>query len=452
MSNSSHWFSNTFGFVRGNILVLTISGSLGMFSRSMVFPYVPLYVLSLGGDPAQIGIVYALGPLGGLLIFPIAGYLADHMDRPKLIAAAGYFSALMLLINAGAPTWEWVAAARLLQGMAVFHFPASSAIVADSLPPEHRGRGMATMAAMTGSLALFAPYLAGRTLDAWGVDEGMRLLYVAMAAAYAGGATINLIFLRDTRRRVPQPNSASTPETTPGTTPVRDNEAIHADSMWAIFRGVYADIIPMLRGFSPALKAMAIIITLCFVCNGLAGPFWVVYVTTHVGLSSSEWGLILLVEASLRNLATIPAGFLVDHFGRRRFIIMALLASCVIPLLLLASSFVQVLGVRCVIGIVSAFFSPAMGALMADIVPSASRGRVMAAIGRGTVMVGGATGGIGGPGVGFLITIPLVIGSAVGGLLYATNPAIPFLFVLGAMGLALILAIRYLHEPKTAEI
>ena len=403
-----------------------------MFSRSMVFPYVPLYVLSLGGDPVQIGIVYALGPLGGLLMFPIAGYLADHMNRPKLIAVAGYFSAVMLLINAGAPTWEWVAAARLLQGLAVFHFPASSAIIADSLPPEHRGRGMATMAAMAGSLALFAPYLAGTTLDTWGVDYGMRILYVAMAVAYAVGATINLIFLRETRSASIAP--------------------IQMDNLAETFRGVYADIVPMVRGFSPALKAMSAVVTLCFVCNGLAGPFWVVYVTTEVGLSSSQWGLILLVEAGLRNLSAIPAGFLVDHFGRRRFIIMALLVSWFIPLLLWAGTFAQVLVLRCAIGMVSAFFSPAMGALMADLVPSASRGRVMAAIGRGTVMVGGATGGIGGPGVGFLITIPLIVGSACGGLLYAISPSIPFLFVLGAMSMALILTIRYLHEPKNAEV
>ena len=432
MNSTSSWFSQTFGFVRGNILVLTISGSLGMFSRSMVFPYVPLYVLSLGGDPEQVGIVYALGPLGGLLMFPIAGYLADHMNRPRLIALAGYFSAVMLLINAVAPTWEWVAAARLLQGLAVFHFPASSAIIANSLPPEHRGRGMATMAAMAGTVALFAPYLAGTTLDAWGVERGMRILYVAMAAAYAGGATINLLFLKETRQVSP--------------------DRVRMDNLAQTFRGVYADIVPMLRGFSPALKAMSVIVTLCFVCNGLAGPFWVVYVTTEVGLSSSQWGLILLVEAGLRNLSTIPAGFLVDHFGRRRFILMVLLFSWVIPLLLLAGSFAQVLVLRCVIGIISAFFSPAMGALMADIVPSENRGRVMAAIGRGTVMVGGATGGIGGPGVGFLTTLPLIIGSACGGILYAISPSIPFLFVLGAMVVAFALAVGFLHEPKNAEL
>ncbi|MBT3606461.1 MAG: hypothetical protein HN521_25600, partial [Candidatus Latescibacteria bacterium] len=63
----------TFGFMRGNVLVLSISGALGMFSRGMAFPFTPLFILSLGGEPTDIGWVFALGPLGGLLVFPIAG-------------------------------------------------------------------------------------------------------------------------------------------------------------------------------------------------------------------------------------------------------------------------------------------------------------------------------------------------------------------------------------------
>lgn len=67
-------------------------------------------------------------------------------------------------------------------------------------------------------------------------------------------------------------------------------------------------------------------------------------------------------------------------------------------------------------------------------------------------MVGGATGGIGGPGVGFLTTLPLIIGSACGGILYAISPSIPFLFVLGALVVAFALAVGFLHEPKNAEL
>ena len=42
-------------FMRGNILVLTITRTLGMFSRGMVFPYQSLYILALGAQGVIIG-------------------------------------------------------------------------------------------------------------------------------------------------------------------------------------------------------------------------------------------------------------------------------------------------------------------------------------------------------------------------------------------------------------
>lgn len=422
----------SFSFIRGNVLVLTVSGSLGMFCRSMVFPYIPLYILGLGGNPAEVGLVYAMGPLGGLLVFPIAGHLTDHMDRAKLIAVTGYFSAAVVFINALAPSWEWVAVARLLQGFAVFQFPATSAILADSLPPGSRGRGLATMGALTGAMALFGPYAAGSMLDTYGVDTGMRILYVIMTAAYAVGATINLLFIRETR----EPSSG----------------VVRPVNLAATAREAFGGIPALLRGFPPVLRALSVVIILCFVANGVAGPFWVIYAKTHIGLTASQWGLILLAEAAIRNLVAIPAGFMTDRFGRTRFIVMALSASLVIPLYLLAGSFLHVLLIRCVVGVTTAFFSPAMAALLADTVPSATRGRVMAAIGRGTVMLGAASGGTGGPGTGYLTTLPLMAASLGGGLLYAWNPASPWIFVLVVTGAALLVAGRYLRDPQRAEV
>jgi len=422
----------SFSFIRGNVLVLTVSGSLGMFCRGMVFPYIPLYILSLGGDPAKVGLVYALGGLGGLLVFPIAGHLTDKMDRARLIAVTGYFSAVVVLINALAPSWEWVAVARLLQGFAVFQFPATSAILADSLPPENRGRGLATMAALTGAMALFAPYAAGSMLDACGVDAGMRILYVIMALAYAAGATINLLFIRETRE--PSAGVAASPRL--------------SDTARQAFGGIPA----LLASFPPILRALAVIIILAFVANGVAGPFWIIYAKNHIGLTASQWGLILLSETGLRNLMAIPAGFMTDRFGRTRFILLALTTSLVIPLFLLAGTFWHVLLIRCVIGVSTAFFSPSMAALVADTVPSAVRGRVMAAIGRGTVMIGAASGGTGGPGTGYLTTLPIMAASLSGGLLYAWNPASPWFFVLVVTLLALAVALRYVRDPRRAEV
>ena len=425
--------SKTFGFMRGNVLVLSISGALGMFCRGMVFPYIPLFILSLGGQPAEIGLIYALGPLGGLIIFPIAGYLADHTSRAKLIAFTGYVSSAIILLYIFAQSWHWIAVARLLQGFAVLQFPASSAIIADSLSPESRGRGIATMTTASGVLAIMAPFAAGVLLDSYGIDTGMRVLFAIMAAGYAAGATINLIFIRETTE----------PQT----------GRVEVSRLSGTFRKAYTGIPSLLRRSPRGLRVLGVIIILGFMANGVASPFWVVYAKSHIGLSAAQWGLVLLMESALGNLVRIPAGFLSDRYGRTRFIFAALvLCGAGIPLFVFATTLGQVMAIRCLVALAMAFFGPSCGALMADIVPRDIRGRVMAAIGRGSVMIGAASGGTGGPGVGYLTIIPLAAASLAGGLLYEWNPASPWAFVLGVCAVSLALTALFVRDPEQAEV
>lgn len=424
---------NLFGFMSGNLLVLSISRSLGMFARSMVFPYTPLYIISLGGQPAEIGIVYALGPLGGLLVFPVAGYLADHLDRAKMMAFAGFAAGAIIAINVFATSWEWIAAARLLQGFIVFQFPAESAILADSLPPEHRGRGLATMNTISGAAAIFAPYAAGLLLEYYGVDTGMRILYATMSGAYIVSGAINLVYIKETRESV-------------------DND-ISLRTATQTFKTAYAGVPEMLRRFSTPMSALAVILILTFIANGIASPFWVVYAKEFLGLSAADWGLILLIEAVARSIAGIPAGFIVDRFGRTRFIVGSLLTGAlVIYLFGFSQGFMAVVGIRCAVAVIGSFFSPACGALLADLVPRDIRGRVMAAIGRGTTRLGAASGGTGGPGLGFLVTIPLMLASFVGGILFEWDPMSLWVLVPAIMTIALFVAILFVRDPKEAEV
>jgi DHA1 family multidrug resistance protein-like MFS transporter len=425
--------SGMFSFMRGNVLVLSISDSLGMFARSMVFPFIPLYIVSLGGFPAEIGIVYALSPLGGLLVFPVAGYLADHFSRKRLIAYSGFMTAGIILINVFATSWEWIALARLLQGFIVFHFPATSALVADSLPPDNRARGMATMTTVSGSAAIFAPFVAGLLLDSYGVDTGMRILYSAMSASYLASAVINLLFLREP--------------------PLDSEDPITLSNASKKFKSAYSGIPSMLTRFSRPMKALSAIIILGFVANGLASPFWVVYAKQNLGLSTSEWGLVLLIESVARSLSGIPAGFVVDRFGRTQFIVGALIVSGIlIGLFGLGEGFRFVAVIRCAITVSGSFFSPACGALLADLIPRDIRGRVMAAIGRGTMRLAPASGGTGGPGMGFLITIPLIIASYFGGILFEWDPRSPWVLVPALMTIAVFIAIFYVRDPHKAEV
>ena len=90
--------------------------------------------------------------------------------------------------------------------------------------------------------------------------------------------------------------------------------------------------------------------------------------------------------------------------------------------------------------------------LLADIVPGDIRGRVMAAIGRGTVRIGAASGGTGGPGVGYFTIVPLVLASLAGGVLYQWDQNLPWLFVLVVCSTSVLLVASFVRDPKNAEV
>ncbi|UCD72889.1 MAG: MFS transporter [Candidatus Bathyarchaeota archaeon] len=419
--------------MQGNILVLTVTQVLGMFCRSMAFPYASLYILALGGSSAEIGFVNSMRPLAGLLIFPLAGYLADIVGRAKLIALGGYISGTIYLMYVFAPNWETIALAALFQGFIVFQFPATSAIIADSLPPKSRGKGIATINTIAGTFAIFSPYVAGVVLTIYGVNLGMRFLYGALAFVYLISATINLRYIRETSKR--------------------SEEKIVLSNLPRILKNSYSGVPAILRQLPRSLRVLAIVIVLGFTSNAVAGSFWVVYALGHIGLSAVDWGLVLLVETTLRNLTYIPAGMLADRYGRTKAIQVALLLSLAsIPLFVFSRSFMEVLLIRSTIAVSTALFIPAASALMADTVPRDMRGRVTSALGRGTVLIGAASGGIGGPGAGFITTIPVMIGSMAGGYLYAFNPTYPWYFVSIATVISVVLSVFFIHDPEEAEI
>lgn len=419
--------------MRGNIMIFSITDLLGNFSRRLVFPYVSLYILALGGDAAQIGFISALAPLAGLIMFPLGGYIADHANRVRLIILANSLAVAALMAKATSPNWQVFAIAGLIQGFIVIQFPAKSSLIADDLAPEDRGKGIAAMNTISTTLAIFAPYLAGIIVENLGANTGIRVLYFIMIAFYSVITFVHFRYLKE-------------------------NET-HASTNFAvaelpkILRDAYKGIPAMLKELPLSLKALAGVIVLNFMTNGVASPFWVVYVVNEIGLSPSSWGFILLLETVLKLLLFMPAGLLVDRWGRTTSLLLSLIIGTIsIPAFVLVDNFYGVLIVRLAIAVSFAIAIPACTALMADTVPRPIRGRVMAALGQGGIQIAPAGGGTGGPAVGFLITIPLMISSLAGGYLYTLNPTYPWLFVFVAMVISVFLTILFIRDPKSAEV
>ena len=84
---------------------------------------------------------------------------------------------------------------------------------------------------------------------------------------------------------------------------------------------------------------------------------------------------------------------------------------------------------------------------LADSIPKAMRGRVMAGLGSGITL--GVTG-VGFP-TGFLVFFPRILGNLVGGIIYALRPSAPWSLQSVLLAAALVYLWFMLEEPEKAE-
>ena len=293
----------------GNILVFSITDMLGNFARALVFPYASLYVLALGGNEANIGVINSLALLAGFVMLPIAGYITDRLNRVRILVLSGLLTSVFLVFTVTATSWQVLAVSSLLFGMVVFQFPAYASLVADSLPPEDRGRGIGNMNMVSTSLAIIAPFIAGLLIERYSTNQGIRILYLVMLVTYLLGTAIQYFFLHEVS---PAPRGG-----------LKLSDLTR--TLWQSYRTVPA----LLKAMSRPLKALAFVVLLSFLINAVSSPFWVVYATEEIGLSVVDWGMILLIAGIVQLLAFFPAGLLVDQWGRKNTLMVALVISLI---------------------------------------------------------------------------------------------------------------------------
>lgn len=84
---------------------------------------------------------------------------------------------------------------------------------------------------------------------------------------------------------------------------------------------------------------------------------------------------------------------------------------------------------------------------LANAIPRENRGRIVSALGSGiSIRITG-----GGYSSGFLIFIPMAIGSKVGGIIYTTYSAYPWYLQIIALTVAMILSFLFIKDNKKME-
>jgi MFS family permease len=412
--------------MKGNVLVLTVSRVLWSMSDTIVYPYLSLFILFLGGDKNTIGDVYFYGSLAACVLYPIGGYVADKAGRAKFIGLATLLYVSSFLIFATAPSWGWLAVAYAYQQIVLFYMPALNAIMADSIPAGGRGRIYALTIAVPEAVRIMTPYIGGWLIAVYTLDPAMRIGYTMSFLIGIVVAYIRLRYLKET---------------------IVNKEGIGRDVPKIFIEG-YKNVFASLRWVFGNIRGYAVTSMLLSLVGNLVLPFWVVYATEVSKLTAYEWGIVLLVGGLTKTVVSLVVGGLVDRVGSRKCMLVGFaLAIPMMSLFTYMNSFWTVIPVYMVLITASSLMWISSSVYLADSIPRASRGRIMSGLGSGMSI--GVSGG--GYASGFLVFIPMAIGSKLGGFIYTYNPAYPWFLQSIFLVVGMILCYRYIKDPKKVE-
>ncbi len=422
-----------FSFFKGNVRVLVIGRAIWTLGSSIPAPYYTLYMLALGATPSEVGIINALAIIGGTIFEPIGGYIADKRGRVKLVGIATFGYSLCFILFAVAPDWRILGAGQILQQMLFFYAPGLNAIMADSLPPGTRGRGYALERTFPLALGFIAPYLGALLISYFG--EGDEALVYALRICYWLAFALSLVVAYMRLRYLRETHDV-------------DGDAPHLRDLRQVLRDSYGGIIDTIRWLPHDLKLVSYIQVIQASFIAMVAPFWILYATENIGLSTTDWGLILLISGFVGLIAILPVGYFVDMFGSRKMVLVSIFLAIVsVGAFVVSSTFWTTTLILITLSISNSIVTPAWASLIADQTPRDRRGRVNALLGENGILV--STSRVAGGGV--LLFIPSSIGAFVGGYLVEWNMQATFMILLLALITCMLISFKYLREPEKPE-
>lgn len=393
--------------MRGNVLILTICSSLWRITIDIIWPYLSLYVIELGGEYETVGQVMAIGSMASMLLYPLGGFIADYQGRIKVMGYMTYVYSLTFLIFVFTKSWQWVAVGLFMQSLVTFYIPAMQALMADSIPANKRGIGFAATMAIPGAFGIASPLIGGWLINKIGVIVAIRMLYGVGFFTALLVATLRLKYLKEINIK-----------TNLGFT-------LQLRNIPSLIINSYKDLVKIIRGSSKSIITYSILTASAAFFVSLVSPFWVIRATQVIGLNTWQWGTLGLINGTINVILSFPAGKIVDRFNKK-WVCGICLVLCSIPciLFLKATNYTHVAILLALSTIPNTFINPALQAIFIDMTPQDKRGRMIAALGgAGIWITGGAWA------TGILGMISITFGTLMSGYIYRIDNQLPWMIL-----------------------
>jgi len=291
-----------------------------------------------------------------------------------------------------------------------------------------RGIGYALTVSVPSAVGIVSPYIGGYLISMYTLIPANRIAYLFSFLLGLVVASIRWKFLKET---------------------IKDTgEQVPLKNIGLLFKTSFQELLKSFRWMFDKLRAYAIITALISFAFSIASPFIVMYATQIIGLTTYEWGTLLLIGGAVQTVSSIPIGSFIDKHSCKASIVIGTIITCFSNLaFIFCRGYLQTLIVYMVLVVGHNFLFIGSSALMANAVPKPQRGRISAILGQGIITVSLR----GGFSSGFLLFATSVVGSVSGGYIYALNPTYPWIIFPIVLGISAIISFKYIRDPEKVE-
>lgn len=169
-------------WVQGNFKVLLYSWIVFSFAFGIYGNYFQLFLRGLGASDFAVGAAASLLFTASVIGYIIGSTLPDVYGRATVVRKATFFVSLPPLLYFLSPDYRWALAALAFEGFTAFYRPGLLALLQDSMPARHAGKGFA-LTHLTGFLGTPAPLIGGYFYSVSGVAGLKASMLVTFALA-----------------------------------------------------------------------------------------------------------------------------------------------------------------------------------------------------------------------------------------------------------------------------
>jgi DHA1 family multidrug resistance protein-like MFS transporter len=334
------------------LLVIFLAQLTTAVGFSSIFPFLPLYVQSLGsttGTDIEVmaGLVFSAQAFTMMIASPIWGAVADRFGRKLMVQRAMFGGSIILLLMAFVRSSEELVVLRAIQGTITGTVAASNALVAAVAPRHRTGFAMGLLQVGLGAGVALGPLIGGALADAFGYRSAF---FVTSAMLLVSGWMV--------RAWVHEGFVA----------PAGGNGPASWLKHWQAILTTHGVRITYAMRFISQLGQQMIV---------PMAPLFIESLMANSSLVNTMTGLVVGTSAAFTTLSAVYLGRLGDRIGHRRVLIFSCLGAALFywPASLVGGPW-QLLALQAAVGIALGGVVPSISALLAAYTSAGEEGAV----------------------------------------------------------------------------